>query len=156
MDPDTGEKFLPYVIEPTWGLDRTVLALLLEHFDVDEAPMAGESKVAGTEPRTVLRLPPRLAPVTVAVLPLVKKDGLSDIAETLARAFRAAGIVVEYDESGTIGKRYRRQDEIGTPWCVTIDQETKEKETVTIRDRDSMTQERVRIADAPRWIASKL
>ncbi|MEK7115921.1 MAG: glycine--tRNA ligase [Patescibacteria group bacterium] len=151
MDPDTGEKILPHVIEPTWGLDRTVLVLLLEHLDVDEADTTTEGE---KEPRMVLHLPPRLAPVTVAVLPLVKKDGLPELAKTLVQTLRASDIVTEYDESGTIGKRYRRQDEIGTPWCVTIDQDTKEKGTATIRTRDTMAQERVSLADISQWIVS--
>ena len=164
LDPDTGEKSLPYVIEPTWGLDRTVLVLLLEHLDIDEAPTAAESevqkseslKVEGTEPRMVLRLPPKLAPVTVALLPLQKKEELTHVARDLTNALRSRGIVVEYDDGASIGKRYRRQDEIGTPWCVTVDFDSLEDKKVTIRDRDTMTQERVPIADVPSWIASRL
>ena len=104
----------------------------------------------------VLRLPPRLAPVKAAVLPLQKKDGLSELGRELAQKIRAAGIVVEYDESGSIGKRYRRQDEIGTPWCFTLDYQSKEDGTVTVRDRDAMTQERVAIKDIVGWIQNKL
>ncbi|MBM3204802.1 glycine--tRNA ligase [Candidatus Uhrbacteria bacterium] len=153
FDQDTGERFLPYVIEPTWGLSRTVLVVLLEHFDIDEASTAdGEDK----EPRMVLRLPPRLAPVKVAILPLQKKDGLADTGRALARDLRQSGLIVEYDESGSIGKRYRRQDEIGTPWCVTIDYQTKDDQTVTVRDRDAMTQERIAMSDLKNVLQSKL
>lgn len=152
FDAESGSRFLPYVIEPSWGLSRTVLAVLCEHLDIDEADTSeGES-----EPRMVLRLPPRLAPVKAAVLPLQKKDGLADIGKDLAQKIRAAGIVVEYDEGGSIGKRYRRQDEIGTPWCFTVDYTTKEDRTVTVRDRDAMSQERVPIDEIVPWILTKL
>jgi glycyl-tRNA synthetase len=152
FDQETGERFLPHVVEPTWGLSRTVLAVLCEHLDIDEAEAVG----GGEEPRMVLRLPPRLAPVKAAVLPLQKKDGLADLGRELAVSLRKAGFVTEYDESGSIGKRYRRQDEIGTPWCFTVDYTTKEDQTVTVRDRDNMTQERIRMADVPAWIAGKM
>ena len=153
LDPETGDRFLPHVIEPTWGLTRSVLAVLCEHLDIDEADTATEGE---KEPRMVLRFPPRLAPVKAAVLPLVKKDGLAELGRELMAAIRQAGIVVEYDESGSIGKRYRRQDEIGTPWCFTIDFQTKEDQTVTVRDRDAMSQERLAIKDVPGWLAQQL
>ncbi len=156
LNAETGEKILPYVIEPTWGLDRTVLALLLEHLDIDDAPMAAESKVADIEPRMVLRLPPKLAPVTVAVLPLQKKEELTQLARDLANTIRQRGIVVEYDDSGSIGKRYRRQDEIGTPWCLTVDFESLEDKRVTIRERDAMTQERMALSEVTAWVLSQL
>lgn len=153
LDPETNEKILPYVIEPTWGLNRTVLVVLLEHLDIDEADTAeGGDK----EPRMVLRLPPRLAPVKVAVLPLQKKEELVAIASKLTSELRQAGIAVEYDESGSIGKRYRRQDEIGTPWCLTVDFDSVEQETVTVRDRDQMTQERVRVKDIVALVQQRL
>jgi glycyl-tRNA synthetase len=152
FDAESGERYLPHVIEPTWGLSRTVLAVLCEHLDIDEA----ETTEGDTEPRMVLRLPPRLAPVKAAVLPLQKKDGLSELGRELAQKIRAAGIVVEYDESGSIGKRYRRQDEIGTPWCFTLDYTTKEDGTVTVRDRDAMSQERVKMDEVVAWIKNKL
>lgn len=153
LDPETNEKILPYVVEPTWGLDRSVLAVLCEHLDIDEADTAEEGE---KEPRMVLRLPPRLAPVKAAILPLTKKEGLPEIAEGLVAALRHEGLTVEYDESGSIGKRYRRQDEIGTPWCFTVDQETKNDQKVTVRDRDAMTQERVAISEVPAWIQHRL
>lgn len=153
FDQETGERFIPHVIEPTWGLTRSVLAVLCEHLDIDEADTTNEGE---KEPRMVLRLPPRLSPVKAAVLPLQKKDGLSDLGKQLTNLIRQAGFTVEYDESGSIGKRYRRQDEVGTPWCFTIDYTTKEDTTVTIRDRDSMSQERIKMEEVPGWIATKL
>ncbi len=153
FDQESGERFLPHVIEPTWGLTRSVLAVLCEHLDIDEADTTEEGE---KEPRMVLRLPPRLAPVKAAVLPLTKKDGLPAIATGLIKSLRDHGFVVEYDESGSIGKRYRRQDEIGTPWCFTVDPQSPEDQKVTVRDRDAMTQERVAIADVPAWIAERL
>ncbi|MEI7511940.1 MAG: glycine--tRNA ligase [Candidatus Uhrbacteria bacterium] len=158
FDAETGERYLPYVIEPSWGLSRTVLAVLCEHLDIDEADtsVGAHGDAPTTEPRMVLRLPPRLAPVKAAVLPLQKKDGLSELGRELAQKIRSAGIVVEYDESGSIGKRYRRQDEIGTPWCFTLDYTSKEDGTVTVRDRDAMTQERVKMDEIVAWINNKL
>ncbi len=153
LDPETGERTLPHVVEPTWGLSRTVLAVLSEHLDIDEAPTTQEGE---KEMRMVLRLPPRLAPVKAAVLPLQKKDGLADLGRELAKAIREKGLVCEYDESGSIGKRYRRQDEIGTPWCFTVDYTTKDDQTVTVRDRDAMTQKRIALKDVPVWIQSHL
>jgi glycyl-tRNA synthetase len=152
LDPDTNERFIPYVVEPTWGLDRSVLAVLCEHLDIDDAESAG----GGKEPRMVLRLPPRLAPVKIAVLPLQKKDDLMSIAKSVADNLREAGIAVEEDASGSIGKRYRRQDEIGTPWCMTVDQESVSDQKVTVRDRDSMEQERIAISDVRTWIEKRL
>lgn len=153
FDQETGERFIPHVIEPTWGLNRSVLAVLAEHLDVDEADTAEEGE---KEPRMVLRLPPTLAPVTAAVLPLQKKEPLADLARSLTAAVRNAGFAVEYDEGASIGKRYRRQDEIGTPWCFTVDPESLETKTVTVRDRDSMTQERVALDEVPSFIRSRL
>lgn len=152
LDPETGERFIPHVIEPSWGLTRTVLAVLAAHFDVDEA----EAVSGETEPRMVLRLPPRLAPVKAAVFPLQKKDGQPELAKELAAMLRKRGWMIEYDESGSIGKRYRRQDEIGTPWCITVDFDSVAQRTVTIRDRDSMEQVRVSIDEVPGWIAERL
>lgn len=152
FDQESGERYLPYVIEPTWGLTRCVLAVLSEHMDMDEAPSGEGDK----EARTVLRLPPKLAPVKAAVLPLMKKDGLPELAKALVGELRKTGYLIEYDEGGSIGKRYRRQDEIGTPWCITIDHDSKEQDTVTIRDRDEMTQERIKIQDVPAWFEEQM
>jgi glycyl-tRNA synthetase len=153
LDPESGKKILPYVIEPSWGLDRSVLAVLLEHLDIDEAPTTEKGE---KEDRCVLRLPPSLAPVKAAVLPLMKKEKLVDCAKDLVQQIRRQGIAVEYDESASIGKRYRRQDEIGTPWCLTIDHDSLEDKKVTVRDRDSMAQERILIADVPAWLTEHL
>ncbi|MBD3251098.1 glycine--tRNA ligase [Candidatus Uhrbacteria bacterium] len=152
LDPETNERYIPYVIEPTWGLDRTVLAVLAEHIDIDEADSVSGDK----EPRMVLRLPPILAPVKVAILPLQKKDDLVGMAAPLAAMLREAGIATEYDTSASIGKRYRRQDEIGTPWCITVDQDSLTDQQVTIRDRDTMEQVRVSVADVRAWVEERL
>jgi len=138
FDDQTGERFIPHVIEPTWGLDRTILAVLCEAYN--------EEKLEDGSQRTVMKITPKLAPVKVAVLPLMKKDGLPDKAREVLSGLRDLGNC-EFDLSGAIGKRYRRQDEIGTPVCVTIDYDTLEDESVTIRDRDSMAQERIKISD---------
>src|SRR5690349_3605215 len=134
-DPQTGEAYVPHVVEPAAGLGRTVLALLCEAYDTDEL---------GGEKRTVLRLHPALAPVKVAVLPLLRKDGHPEVAREIYESLRPR-MAAEYDEGGAIGRRYRRQDEIGTPYAVTIDHQTLEDRTVTLRDRDTLTQERVAI-----------
>jgi glycyl-tRNA synthetase len=137
LDPETNERYLPWVIEPAVGVDRIVVTALLDAYDEDE--VNGETRV-------VLRFKPALAPVQVAVVPLSKKEELiapaRDIVTTLRKRFR-----VEYDQTGGhIGRRYRRQDEIGTPFCVTVDFATLEDQAVTIRERDSTEQERVPIA----------
>jgi glycyl-tRNA synthetase len=137
VDTASGERYVPHVIEPAAGADRATLAFLVDAYDEDEI---------GGEQRTVLRLHPRLAPVKVAVLPLVKKDGQPEVAHQIYRDLRAR-MVAEYDEGGAIGRRYRRQDEIGTPYGVTIDHQTLEDATVTLRDRDSLEQERIPVAE---------
>ncbi|MDX6667845.1 MAG: glycyl-tRNA synthetase [Solirubrobacteraceae bacterium] len=135
FDQERGEAYVPHVIEPSAGADRSTLAFLVDAYD--------EEEVEG-EQRTVLRLHPRLAPVKVAVLPLVRKDGQPEVARKVYEDLRAR-MPAEYDEGGSIGKRYRRQDEIGTPYGVTIDHQTLEDQTVTVRDRDSLAQERIAI-----------
>jgi glycyl-tRNA synthetase len=152
VDPETGEKLLPHVIEPTWGVDRSVLAALCEAYDEEDAPTAeaGES-----EKRVVLRLPRWLAPVKVAVLPLSKKPELAAVAQPLHQAL-AQRFACDYDETQSIGKRYRRQDEIGTPFCVTVDFDSINDQAATVRERDSMKQERISIADIPNWIGEQL
>ncbi len=135
VDTASGERYLPYVIEPAAGADRATLAFLCDAYDEDE--IEGET-------RTVLRLHPLLAPVKAAVLPLVKKDGQPEVAREIMTGLRER-MQVEYDEGGAIGRRYRRQDEIGTPWSITVDHQTLEDRTVTVRDRDSLAQERVAI-----------
>ena len=135
VDTATGQRYVPHVIEPAAGADRATLAFLVDAYDEDEI---------GGEQRTVLRLHPLLAPVKVAVLPLVRKDGQPELAHEVHRALRER-VQAEYDEGGAIGRRYRRQDEIGTPWAVTIDHQSLEDRTVTLRDRDSLAQERIAI-----------
>src|SRR6201987_5679471 len=135
FDQQTKERYVPHVIEPAAGADRATLAFLVDSYEVEE--------VEGRQ-RTVLRLPPRLAPVKVAVLPLVSKEGLPEKARELFEQIRKR-VPAEFDEGGSIGKRYRRQDEIGTPWGITVDHQTMEDDTVTLRDRDSLEQVRVPI-----------
>jgi glycyl-tRNA synthetase len=135
VDSNSGERYVPHVIEPAAGADRATLAFLVDAYDEDE--IEGER-------RTVLRLHPRLAPVKVAVLPLVRKDGQPELAREIVHELRER-MQVEYDEGGAIGRRYRRQDEIGTPWAVTVDHQSLEDRTVTLRDRDSLKQDRIAI-----------
>ena len=139
FDPASGERYVPYVIEPAAGLTRSLMAFLVDAYDVDEAP----NTKGGVDRRTVLRLDPRLAPVKAAVLPLSKKPELQGIAHDLAADLRQQEWMIDYDESGAIGRRYRRQDEIGTPLCITVDFDSLDDHAVTIRQRDSMQQERV-------------
>ena len=146
FDPQTKERYVPHVVEPAAGADRAALAFLVDAYD--------EEEVAG-EQRTVLKLHPRIAPVKVAVLPLVRKDGQPELAREVYGALRGR-LQSEYDEGGSIGKRYRRQDEIGTPYCVTIDHRTLEDRTVTVRDRDSLAQERIAIDALPDELATRL
>ncbi len=151
-DPETSEKFLPHVIEPTFGLDRTVLVAMLEAYHEDEAPTAEEGE---KEVRVVMKFPYWMAPYKAAVLPLSKKEELAKIAEPLYAELRKA-FMCDYDETQSIGKRYRRQDEIGTPFCITLDFETINDNAVTVRDRDTMAQERIQIADVKDYILKKL
>ncbi|MEE8440276.1 MAG: glycine--tRNA ligase, partial [Spirochaetia bacterium] len=137
LDDVKGERFLPYVIETSAGLTRTVLMVLADAYD--------EEKVGEGDVRTVLRFHPDIAPVTVGVFPLVKKDGLADLARKIERELRE-GFSSFYDQGGAIGRRYRRQDEIGTPYFVTIDYQTKDDDTVTLRFRDSMEQVRIPVS----------
>ncbi len=152
-DPETNEKFLPYAIEPTFGLSRMFLLLLLEAYTEEEAPSAKEDEKS--ESRIVMKLHPRLAPFKVAILPLSKKPELSKIARPLQEVL-AKRWYTEYDETQSIGKRYRRQDEIGTPYCITVDFESIEDKAVTVRDRDTMAQDRVKIDELEDYLANKL
>ncbi len=136
FDPASGDRFVPYVIETSAGLDRTLLVVLADAY--------AEEEIEG-EKRVLLRLHPHLAPIKAAVFPLVKKDGMPEVASRVADSLRES-LPVFYDETGSIGRRYRRQDEAGTPYCITIDGVTLEDETVTVRDRDTLLQERVPIA----------
>ena len=139
----TKERFVPYIIETSAGLTRSVLMVLCDAYE-EEA--VGEGDV-----RTVLRLHPELAPIQVGVFPLVKKDGLAERAREIERNLRA-DFTTFYDQSGAIGRRYRRQDEVGTPFCVTVDYDTIETGTVTVRMRDSMEQTRVAVAELPAYL----
>ena len=145
LDPETNEKFIPYIIESTYGVDRTVLAVLCEAYD--------EEEIEEGDTRTVLHLKPSLAPYKVAILPLVKKlsNEANELYEKLSKIF-----MCDYDETGTIGKRYRREDEIGTPYCITVDFDTLEDKCVTIRDRDTMKQERIPIDEIENYIQEKI
>jgi glycyl-tRNA synthetase len=147
IDPATNERFVPYVIETSMGVDRCALVLLADAYREEE--VEGETRV-------VLALEPALAPTKVAVFPLIKKDGMPEIAEKLHADLRAAAIPAFYDVSGAIGRRYRRQDEVGTPWCVTVDGQTAEDGTVTIRDRDSLAQVRVASDEVVGWVRERL
>ena len=138
LDPETNEKYIPYVVETSAGLTRNVLMALSDAYD--------EEEVAEGDVRTVLHFHPTIAPVTVAVLPLVKKDGLAEYASKLEHELRD-DFVTFYDQSAAIGRRYRRQDEIGTPYCVTVDYDTLADNTVTLRFRDSMEQVRVPVSE---------
>ncbi len=150
-DQEKEERWVPYVIEPAAGLTRAVLAFLLDAYDEDEAP----NSKGGVDKRTVLRLDPRLAPVKVAVLPLSRNEILSPKAKDLAAELRKRWNI-EFDDAGAIGRRYRRQDEIGTPFCVTIDFETLDDNAVTVRERDTMTQERISLDEIVGWLAARL
>ena len=147
IEPGGGKRFVPYVVETAAGVDRTLLVILLDAYR--------EEEVEGEE-RVVLGLHPSLAPVKAAVFPLVKKDGLPEIAGKIQKDLRRASIPSFYDESGSIGRRYRRQDEAGTPWCITVDGQTAEDGTVTVRDRDSLEQVRVEATALKGWIRERL
>src|SRR4051812_46143926 len=151
FDQAAGERFTPYVIEPAVGVDRSLLVFLLDAYSEDEAPTGK----GGVETRTVLRLDPRLAPVKAAVLPLSRNERLSPAAKELAARLRKSWNV-EFDDAGAIGRRYRRQDEIGTPYCVTVDFETLDDQAVTVRERDSMTQQRVSLDRVESFLLNNL
>ena len=151
FDQANNEKYTPYVIEPAAGLSRSIMTFLVDAYAEDEAPNAK----GGVDKRTVLRLDHRLAPVKAAVLPLSRNADLSPKARDLAARLRR-NWNVDFDDAQAIGKRYRRQDEIGTPYCITVDFDTLEDDAVTIRERDSMRQERVSIDQVESWLAPKL
>ena len=151
FDQDTGERWTPYVIEPAAGLSRATLAFLLDAYAVDEAP----NTKGGLDKRTVLRFDKRLAPVKVAVLPLSRNVDLTPKAKDLAAALRRHWNV-EFDDAGAIGRRYRRQDEVGTPYCVTVDFDSLDDDAVTVRERDSMRQDRIGIDQVKGWLLEHL
>jgi len=146
-DPETNEKYIPYCVEPSLGADRVTLAFLCEAYD-EEVVDAEKNDI-----RTVMRFHPALAPIKAAVLPLSKKlaEGAEKVYAKLASEF-----MCEYDEAGSIGKRYRRQDEIGTPFCITYDFDSEEDGSVTVRHRDSMEQERVKIDELVAYISERI
>jgi glycyl-tRNA synthetase len=144
-DPEA-KRFLPHVIEPSAGADRATLAFLCEAYTEDEV---------GGEQRTVLKLHPRLAPYKAAIFPLVKKEGMPEKAQAIAAALRKRFNVM-YDEKGAIGRRYRRQDEAGTPFCITVDGDSLTDDTVTVRERDGCTQERIAAGRLPDYLADKI
>src|SRR5436309_1286396 len=151
FDQAANERYVPYVIEPAAGLSRSLMTFLVDAYTEDEAP----NTKGGVDKRTVLRLDSRLAPVKVAVLPLSRNEALTPKARDLAAELRKYWNV-DFDDAQAIGRRYRRQDEIGTPFRVTVDFETLEDDAVTVRERDSMTQERVPLADVPAWLGARL
>jgi glycyl-tRNA synthetase len=146
FDQETGESYIPHVVEPAAGVDRAALAFIVDAYDTEE--------IEGRK-RTVLRLHPRVAPVKVAVLPLISREGMPERAQAIHESLRGR-VPAEYDEGGSIGRRYRRQDEIGTPWGVTVDGQTMKDGTVTLRDRDTLEQERVPADDLPDLLGAKL
>ncbi|REE02505.1 glycine--tRNA ligase [Citricoccus nitrophenolicus] len=151
FDQTSGERYTPYVIEPSFGLTRSMMAFLVDAYREEEAP----NTKGGTDVRTVLGLDPRLAPVKAAVLPLSRKEELVPTAKRLADELRGVWNI-DYDDAGAIGRRYRRQDEIGTPFCITVDFDSLEDQAVTIRERDSMSQERVALDQVRGWLFERL
>ena len=150
-DQDTEERWTPYVIEPAAGVNRAMFAFLLDAYDEDEAP----NTKGGVDKRTVLRFDPRLAPIKAAVLPLSRNADLSPKARDLAAELRRRWNI-DFDDAGAIGRRYRRQDEIGTPFSITVDFETLDDDAVTIRERDTMEQVRIPLAGVTAWLGERL
>jgi len=147
FDPETNESYTPYVVETSIGLDRMFLSIMSASYD--------EEVLENGETRTVLHLPAQLAPVKLAILPLVRKDGLPELARSILDDLKFH-FNCQYDEKDSIGKRYRRQDAIGTPFCVTVDHQSLEDKTVTLRDRDSMEQQRIKIGDLCNVLSDKV
>lgn len=152
FDDQAKEKFLPHVIEPSAGADRATLAFLCEAYHVDQQP----DEKGNLQERVVMKFHPRLAPVKAAVFPLIKKEGMPEKAAEIFGALKAAGLSCQYDQQGAIGRRYRRQDEIGTPYCITVDGDTMTDGTVTIRDRDSLEQIRIPVDQVVSEITTRL
>ena len=152
FDDETKERFIPYVIEPSGGVDRAALAFLCEAYCEDTAPDENGKPQA----RTVMKFHPRLAPIKVAVFPLVKKEGMPEIAAKIHAECKKAGLASFYDEKGAVGRRYRRQDEAGTPFCVTVDGQTLQDQSVTVRDRDSLKQDRIAAESVPQYVRDRI
>ena len=151
FDQANNERWTPYVIEPAAGVNRSMMAFLVDAYTEDEAP----NTKGGVDKRTVLRLDHRLAPAKAAVLPLSRNEALSPVARDLARELRGYWNI-DFDDAAAIGKRYRRQDEIGTPFCITVDFDTLDDQAVTVRDRDTMSQERIGLGQVREWLAARL
>jgi glycyl-tRNA synthetase len=151
FDPETRERFIPHVVEPSAGVDRATLAFLCEAYTEDAVPDTNGK----LQERVLMKFHPRLAPVKAAVFPLVKRDGMPDVAKYIYRELKRRWHVV-YDEGGSVGRRYRRQDESGTPFCITVDSQTLADQTVTVRDRDTTEQDRVAIKELPDYLSPKL
>jgi len=147
FDPQTKERYTPHVVEPAGGVDRMALTFMIDAYEEEELEK---------DTRVVLHFHPEIAPTTVAVFPLVKKDGMPERARELEAELRLARLTTFYDEKGAIGRRYRRQDEVGTPWCVTVDGDTLKEDVVTVRDRDSMQQVRVPTQELRAWIENSI
>ena len=150
-DDLSGEKYIPHVIEPSAGADRATLAFICEAYHEDQQP----DENGKMQSRTVMKFHPRLAPIKAAVFPLVKKDGMPEVAKKIYLDLKKR-FKVFYDEKGAVGRRYRRQDETGTPYCITVDGQTLEDQTVTIRDRDTLEQQRIKIDDIAAVIQQRL
>jgi glycyl-tRNA synthetase len=147
FDPDIQDSYIPYVVETSVGLDRTILAVLSYGYT--------EETLSDGSTRVVLQIPDFLAPIKVAILPLVKKDGMNDYALNIFNDLKKY-YLCQYDEKDSIGRRYRRQDAIGTPYCITVDGQTLEDNTVTIRERDSMLQDRIPVDNIRKYLHDKL
>ena len=147
FDPELNKNYVPYVVETSIGLDRTFLAVLSYAFN--------EEKLDDGSERVVMKIPPMLAPIKAAILPLVKKDGMPEKAREIMESLKM-DYMCQYDEKDAIGRRYRRQDAIGTPYCITVDHQTTQDNTVTLRERDSMKQERVGIDRLSAIISERL
>ncbi|MGA0870298.1 MAG: His/Gly/Thr/Pro-type tRNA ligase C-terminal domain-containing protein, partial [Planctomycetota bacterium] len=154
FDEASKTRYVPHVGEPAAGCDRAAMTFLVDAYDEETVT---DEKTGKSEVRTVLHFHPRIAPITVAVFPRVKKAGMPEAAHKIVDELRDAGIRTFYDEKGAIGRRYRRQDEVGTPYCITVDGETVEGDgSVTVRDRDSMAQERIAPADVLTVVRQKI
>ncbi len=151
FDDQTKEKYIPFIIETSAGASRSFMAFLVDAYKEEEAPTA-DGKM---ETRTVMKLHPKLAPIKAAVFPLVNRDGMPEIAKKIEKDMRGH-FRVFYDDSGAVGRRYRRQDEVGTPYCITVDSQTLEDQSVTVRDRDSMQQERIGVSTIVTYLKDKL
>lgn len=147
---ESGEKYIPYVIEPSMGIDRAMLAFIVDAYYESDGSNGREKG------EVVLKLDPKIAPIKIGVFPLLKKDKLLEMAQNIARDLKSKDITIFYDQSGSIGRRYRRQDEIGTPWCVTVDFDSLNNNDVTVRDRDTLKQERIKTSELGNYFLNKL